>query len=164
MQTAMLVRSADVFEGQRRRGWGRPVPRRSQSEVLERLLQAGQRQRDADCFLPRGQRGSTALLLGGLTVSMVVNVAHVVSLPGKERAPLARTLAGLTGALFIEWLATHVEPDLLSALARPAEDFAANFERSVGLPPQRAWARFLQFVAQTEGRPGVRLAGTIYRR
>ena len=152
---------ADAFEGQRERSWGRTLRRRSMASVVERLIEAGQRQRDEDRFSSRGGQGPTALLLGGLSGAMVVNVLHVCATPGAERSPLVRRMMGLTGALFLEWLATHVEPD---APLLPADSFATEFEATVGRSVTQAMHDFIRFVDATDGQPGARLRGTLYQR
>ncbi len=73
-----------------------------------------------------------------------------------------------TGALFVEFLATHVKKDALVRLCDAIEAagdgtrFTTAFRQSFGLSLTEAEQRFIAFIADTEGDPQRRLAGTLY--
>jgi hypothetical protein len=73
-----------------------------------------------------------------------------------------------TGALFVEFLATHVKKDALVRLCDAIEAtghgtrFTTAFRQSFGMSLTEAEQRFIRFIADTEGDPSRRLAGTLY--
>lgn len=109
-----------------------------------------------------------ARALAGLTASVVVGVLHQCqSQPDAATERGIQQLGELTGALFVEYLATHVQPDTLAAVGevvKAVDDFGQRFEASFGMSPFEATRRFVDFIASTEGQPQRRLAGTLYAR
>ncbi len=86
-----------------------------------------------------------------------------------EQRPPQFVYAGeVMGALFVEYLATHVRGDAVVRLADAVEAagrgtsftraFATSFGRSLG----EVEREFVTFVRDTEGEPGRRLEGTLY--
>jgi hypothetical protein len=81
-------------------------------------------------------------------------------------------LGEVTGALFVEFLRTRVDgrgrADTLDRLSNATaavgqgESYAAAFRREFGLSLPAAEQQFLRYLAETEGRPRARLAGTLY--
>lgn len=86
-----------------------------------------------------------------------------------ERRPPQFVYAGeVMGALFVEYLATHVKRDAVVRLCDAVEAtghgqrFTDAFKKSFGLSLPAVEQRFVDFVRETEGEPGRRLAGTLY--
>ena len=86
-----------------------------------------------------------------------------------ERRPPQFVYAGeVMGALFVEYLATHVKRDAVVRLCDAVEAtgrgqrFTDAFKKAFGLSLPAAEQRFVDFMRDTEGQPGRRLAGTLY--
>jgi len=86
-----------------------------------------------------------------------------------ERRPAPFVYAGeVMGALFVEYLATHVKKDAVIRLcdaveaAGDGQRFGDAFKKSFGISLSEAERRFVEFVRATEGQPHRRLAGTLY--
>ncbi len=86
-----------------------------------------------------------------------------------ERRPPQFVYAGeVMGALFVEYLATHVRRDAVVRLSDAVEAaghggrFTDAFKKSFGLSLPELERRFVEFVRDTEGQPARRLAGTLY--
>ncbi len=86
-----------------------------------------------------------------------------------ERRPASFVYAGeVMGALFVEYLATHVKKDAVIRLCDAVEAagdgkrFTDAFKKSFGISLSEAERRFIEFVRETEGDPQRRLAGTLY--
>lgn len=104
-------------------------------------------------------------LLGGLTASVVINVIHQFQrTPVPELDATVQRLGELCGALFVEFLG-GMDDDVThqaSAVAKEENAFGEHFEASFGMSPLEATARFVDFIARTEGFPRERLRGSIY--
>ena len=76
-----------------------------------------------------------------------------------------------TGALFIEFLRVRMGKrdalpkvaEVISEVGR-GESYDAAFKRQFGVPPREVEAAFVDFIADTEGSPQDRLAGTLFAR
>lgn len=104
-------------------------------------------------------------LLGGMTASVVINVIHQFqSTRVPELDVTVLRLGELCGALFVEFIAGKDDAATAraSSAARDAERFDEAFEQSFGMSPLEATARFVDFIARTEGYPRERLRGSIY--
>lgn len=68
------------------------------------------------------------------------------------------------GALFVEWLDAHVKKNALAHLGNAFEgrDFARGFKKEFGITLEEAEQRFVDFVADTEGKPEKRFKGTLF--
>lgn len=82
--------------------------------------------------------------------------------------PNASYVGEITGALFVEWLETHVKKGALTKLGNAVEasgegrDFEAAFKKQFGVSLAKCEAEFVTFVARTEGKPRERFAGTLF--
>ena len=104
-------------------------------------------------------------LLGGLTASVVINlIAQFQSTPVPALDLTVQRLGELCGALFVEFLGGMKQDVVPQAreTARKPDSFSKHFEDSFGMAPFEATARFVDFIARTEGAPRERLRGSIY--
>lgn len=101
-------------------------------------------------------------LLGGLTASVVINLLHQFqSTPVPELDATVQRLGELCGALFVEFLG-GMKDDGVQQAPREPDSFSAHFEARYSSSPLEATARFIGFIARTEGAPRERLRGSIY--
>lgn len=107
-------------------------------------------------------------ILGGLTAMVVVNVLHQFQAkPNAKVDSGIESLGELTGALFVEYLGAHVQPEvftLIDGVVSAGAAFTERFDDAFGMSPLEATQRFLGFITATDGRPERRLAGTVYSR
>jgi len=103
-------------------------------------------------------------LLGGLTASVVITVIQQFqSPPVPVRDATVQRFGELCGALFVEFLGgTGADVAHRTRAAKHDDGFTEHFEASFGMSPLEATARFVDFIARTEGFPRDRLRGSIY--
>jgi hypothetical protein len=156
-------------------GFETPVPKTGSSkktsktpraEVSAAMVDAGSRALARDRRNTEGNALRDAgWLLGGLTASVVINVIHQFQrTPVPELDATVQRLGELCGALFVEFLGgmDHDVTPRARAVAKQEDGFLEHFEASFGMSPLEATARFVDFIARTEGFPRERLRGSIY--
>ena len=111
----------------------------------------------------------TARTMASLSADDVAYLLRNFRHASAERRPPPFVYAGeVTGALFVEYLATHVRRDAVVRLSDAVEAagrgtrFTTAFQQAFGLSLTEAEQRFVAFVRDTEGEPNRRLAGTLY--
>ena len=112
---------------------------------------------------------SVARTMTALSADDVAYLLRNFRHPSAEGRPPQFVYAGETaGALFVEYLATHVRADAVVRLCDAVEAagdgtrFTTAFRKSFGLSLTEAEQRFIAFVRETERSPSRRLAGTLY--
>ena len=106
-----------------------------------------------------------ASLSGDDAAYLLRNFRHASA---ERRPPPFVYLGEVTGALFVEYLATHVKRDAVVRLADAVEAagngtrFTDAFQVAFGLSLAETERRFVAFIRETEGQPARRLAGTLY--
>ena len=111
----------------------------------------------------------TARTMASLTAEDAAYLLKNFRSASAERRPPQFVYAGeVTGALFVEFLATHVNRDAVVHLSDAVEAagkgtrFTTAFAKAFGLSLTEAEQRFVAFIRDTEGEPSRRLAGTLY--
>lgn len=160
-------RFEDGFDATVEKTKKKKTPAKAPVAISRGVVEAGSRALERDRTAPAPSLREAAVLLGGLTAALVVNVLHQLGGEAPAAAPSRSTqrLGELTGALFLEWLATTIEPDTAAALSGVLDevaDFSHRFEQHFGLTPFEATRRFVDFIAATEGDARTRLRGTLY--
>lgn len=160
-------RFEDGFDAKVEKAKRKKTPVKAPVAVSRGVVEAGSRALERDRTASTTSLREAAVLLGGLTAALVVNVLHQLGGDAPAATPSRSTqrLGELTGALFLEWLATTIEPDTAVALGGVLDevaDFSHRFEQHFGLTPLDATRRFVDFIAATEGDARGRLRGTLY--
>lgn len=113
--------------------------------------------------------GSAARLMASLSADDAAYLLRNFRRASAEARPPNFVFAGeTTGALFVEFLATHVKKDAMVRLCDAIEAagdgtrFTNAFRQAFGISLSEAEQRFVDFIADTEGDPARRLAGTLY--
>jgi hypothetical protein len=110
-----------------------------------------------------------AQVMGQLDAPAVKEIlTHFTKGQDEQRDPRFVFLGEVTGALFVEYLSTHVKPDTIARLADAVEatghggSFGTTFAKAFGMTLSQAVQRFVDFIQATEGQPAERLKGTLY--
>ncbi len=117
----------------------------------------------------RAHLQQSARTMASFTGDDVAYLLHNFRTASAERRPPQFVYAGeVMGALFVEYLATHVKKDAVVRICDAVEAagdgkrFTEAFKKSFGISLTEAERRFTEFVRATEGDPQRRLAGTLY--
>ena len=112
---------------------------------------------------------NTARTMASLTAEDAAYLLKNFRSASAESRPPQFVYAGeVTGALFVEFLATHVNKDAVVHISDAVEAavkgtrFTTAFAKSFGISLTEAEQRFVAFIRDTEGDPARRLAGTLY--
>jgi hypothetical protein len=112
---------------------------------------------------------SSARTMASLSADDVAYLLENFRSASAERRPPQFVYAGeVTGAMFVEFLATHVNKDAVAHLSDAVEAagkgtrFTTAFTKAFGISLTEAEQRFVTFIRDTEGDPSRRLAGTLY--
>lgn len=112
---------------------------------------------------------NTARTMTSLSADDVAYLLRNFRHASAENRPPPFVYAGeVTGAMFVEYLATHLRQDAVVRISDAVEAaghgtrFTSAFQQAFGISLTEAEQRFVAFVRDTEGQPARRLAGTLY--